>query len=1044
MKALTKLRYLHSNLRYQVSRSQVFYLSNASKASKLSRSERNQEISNKESETASFGALFKEITEILGDDNLIPDESLSGISVFQKTGELVLGAKDQSGCTQVVCRNAEESTLQENVTIQEDVLLENLSEDDVSRIVGEFTEIIRAENDSTPMEERLENLNYRLNPEIVGKVLKRCFKSPQLALRFFNWVKLKDTFCHTTGTYNIMLYMAGEATEFGLVKKLVEEMDKYSIKKDVNTWTILISQYGKAKQISEALMVFEDMKKCGCVPDAVAYRAVIRSLCTAGKGEIAMEFYKDMVMKDMALDVRLYKMLMNCMVRSGDIEAARSVANDLTRLSEIPENRVHGYLLKSFCISGRIKEALELIRDIKNKDFHLETEYFGTLVRGLCKADRIIDALEIVEIMKRRHMVDGKVLGNIINGYLRRNEVQKALDVFQNVKDSGHVPTVSTYTELIQHLFRLNQYEEGCKLYDEMLQKGIQPDSVAITAMVVGHISQNRMSEAWKLFKSVECQGIKPTWKSYSIFIKELCKVSRTDEIVELLYEMQASKIVIGDELFHWVITYLDKKGELFAKEKIQQMFTASKLDTIQCRESGKQVPVRMKVDADVRFDPTKSEKVDISSVQPQLKTFSEQDVQAVSRILSSSMDWSWIQEELEKSTIEFTPELVLEILHTCNMHGKVVLKFFLWVGKQTGYRHTTETYNMAIKIAGCGKDFKHMRNLFFEMRRNGYPITSETWTIMIMLYGRTGLTEMAMNCFREMKANGYLPSRSTYKYLIIAFCGRKGRKVDEAIKIYEEMICAGYAPDKELVEIYLGCLCEVGKLLDARRCSDSLQKFGYTLPLRYSFFVRALCRAGKVEEALTLVNEVGAEKSTLHQLTCGSLVHGLLRKGRLEEALAKVDSMKQAGITLSIHVYTSLIVHFFKEKQMGKAIETFKEMQRSGYEPTIVTYSALIRGYMNMGRVTDAWNIFYSLKIKGPFPDFKTYSMFLTSLCRVGRSEEALQLTSEMLESGIVPSTVNFRTVFYALNREGKQDLARVVLQKKSELMRKRKFTVS
>lgn len=326
-------------------------------------------------------------------------------------------------------------------------------------------------------------------------------------------------------------------------------------------------------------------------------------------------------------------------------------------------------------------------------------------------------------------------------------------------------------------------------------------------------------------------------------------------------------------------------------------------------------------------------------------------------------------------------------------------------------------------------------------MRRNNYLITSETWTIMIMIYGRTGLTEMAMNCFKEMKDGGYSPSRSTYKYLIIALCGRKGRKIDDALKIYGEMVNSGHVPDKELIETYLGCLCEMGRILDARKCIDSLQRFGYTVPLCYSLFIRALCRAGKVEEALKLVEEVGAEKINVEKLTYGSIVHGLLQKGKLEEALTKVSRMKQEGITPTIHVYTSLIVHFFKQKHVEKAIQIYAEMLESGYEPNVVTYSALIRGYMNVGRYNDAWNVFYRMKFKGPFPDFKTYSMFLSCLCKAGRSEEAMRLISEMLESGIVPSTINFRTVFYGLNREGKQGLARVVLQQKSELIRKRKL---
>ncbi|TKY53190.1 putative pentatricopeptide repeat-containing protein mitochondrial [Spatholobus suberectus] len=1032
MRSLSKLRSLDSIL---LSQSHVLHLSNAPKLSRPLRTTQQQLSNKKPSDTDASRALFNEIAEILGADTVIPDQCPSGFLFPLETPHSEVGFKDQPPCTKGICENAAQ-----NVGILEDAQLGDKGEEDVSRVVGEITEIVRAENGSTSVEERLENLSYGLRSEVFDMVLKRCFKMPQLALRVFNWLKLKDGFSHTTPTYNTMLYIAGEAKEFGLVKKLVEEMDEYGVQKDVKTWTILITHYGKAKKISEALLAFENMKRCGCEPDAVSYGAIIRSLCSAGKGDIALEFYNDMVWKDMVLDVRLYKMIMNCMARSGDVAAVSLIGNDMMRLSVMPENSVRGCMLKSFCISGRIEEALELIRDLKNKDLALEPGYYETLVRGLCKAGRITDALEIVEVMKKRDMVDGKVHGIIINGYLGRNDVDRAPEVFQSMKESGCVPTISTYTELIQHLFRLSRYEEACMLYDEMLGKGIKPDIVAVTAMVAGHVSQNRISKAWNMFKSMECQGIKPTWKSYAVFIKELCKASRTDDIVKVLHEMQASKIKIQDEIFHWVITYMENKGELTVIEKIQQMRKASTLDPEKFKESDKQVSMGIKVEEDVKVDQSKSE-IDCSLIHPQLKTYSEEDVHKICRILSSSMDWSLIQENLEKSTIQFTPELVMEILQNCNMHGSSVLKLFSWVGKQTGYRHTAESYNMAIKIAGCGKDFKHMRSLFFEMRRNSYPITSETWTIMIMLYGRTGLTEMAINCFKEMKAGGYSPSRSTYKYLIIALCGRKGRKVDDALKIYGEMISAGYVPDKELIETYIGCLCEVGRVLEARRCTDSLQNFDYTVPLSFSLFIRALCRAGRVEEALALLEEVGEEKSILDQLTGGSIVHGLLRKGRLEEALTKVDAMKQKGLAPTIHVYTSLIVHFFKEKQVEKATETFEEMQHSGYEPTIVTYSALIRGYMNVGRPIDAWNIFYRMKVKGPFPDFKTYSMFLTCLCKVGRSEEGMKLISEMLDSGIAPSTINFRTVFYGLNREGKRDLARIVLQQKSELRRKRKL---
>ncbi|KAA8516832.1 hypothetical protein F0562_017350 [Nyssa sinensis] len=863
--------------------------------------------------------------------------------------------EENPACVQRVCENAIDNGEREkaNTSILVDTELGNSGEIDVSPIVHKVTEIVRAENCAASMEERLEKVGLEFDAEIVEKVLKRCFKVPHLALRFFNWVKLVNGFCHTTEIYNTMLYIAVEAKEFVLVEELVEEMEKNSCGKDIKTWTILISNYGKANLIGKALLIFEKMRKSGFEPDEAAYKLMVRLLCIARKAEIAMEFYKEMVHKHMGLDMNLYKLLLNSLVVSGDIASVHLVADDMIQISQIPEHNVYPCMLKSFCIAGRIREALELIRDLKNRNVTLDPQNFETLVKGLCRADRITDALEIVDIMKKKTAVDEKVYGIIINGYLRRNDISKAFDLFQSIKESGHLPTTSTYTELMQHLFRMNEYQKASELYDEMLEKGVQLDSVAITAMVAGLVCQNRTSEAWEVFNTMEEKGIRVTPKSYSIFIKELCKISRMDEILKVLNKMQASKITNGDSIFNWVISHLEKKGETEMVEKVKQMQRAYKLYPQACEASRNDLSSRQELNMELNSNQIEPERVDSHLVESLSKSYNDKDLKEICGILSWSKDWCLIKEALEKCTIQFTPELVVEILRNCSLHGHSALHFFSWVGQQAGYSHSTETYNMAIKISGHAKDFKHMRSLFFEMRRRRCLITSDTWTIVIMQYGRTGLTEIALRNFREMKANDCKPTASTYKYLILSLCGRKGRKVDEAIEIFQEMIRVRCIPDKELVETYLACLCEVGKLLDARRCTESLRKIGFTIPLSYSLYIRALCRVGRLEEALASLDEVGPERSILDQYIYGSLVHGLLKRGCLEEALAKVEGMKQ-----------------------------------------------------------------------------------------VGKSEEALKLISEMLDSGIAPSTVNFRTVFHGLNREGKQNLAHTVLQKKLALASRRKFS--
>ncbi|KAI0515809.1 hypothetical protein KFK09_008477 [Dendrobium nobile] len=213
-----------------------------------------------------------------------------------------------------------------------------------------------------------------------------------------------------------------------------------------------------------------------------------------------------------------------------------------------------------------------------------------------------------------------------------------------------------------------------------------------------------------------------------------------------------------------------------------------------------------------------------------------ENDIEELCRTLSSSTNSDLLLQTLDRSTITFTPELVEAILRRSQRHGSSALQYFSWVG--------------------IGKDLKHRRTLYHEMRRRPCSIEPNAWTIMISQYGQAGLTEIALKTFKEMKAEGYQPNGGTFKYLIVYLCGKKGRKIEEAIKVFQEMLASGYIPDKEMVDIFLSSLCELRKFSEARIVVNSLCKRGFQNQIAYSLLIKSLCRAGKVEEAIVLTDE--------------------------------------------------------------------------------------------------------------------------------------------------------------------------------------------
>ncbi|XP_051197057.1 putative pentatricopeptide repeat-containing protein At5g06400, mitochondrial [Lolium perenne] len=932
--------------------------------------------------------------------------------------------------------------------------------DIISADVQRVTEVLLSEVPGLSLEQRLGNLGVTYTPRLVNMVLKRCFKKRQFGFRFFYWVKQVPGFRHTTETYNTMLYIAGEARNFESMEELMGEMDTKMCVKDIKTWTIIIDGYGKARQTAKMLSTFYALEKSGSVVvDTKVYRTILRALCNDERHELALEFYKDMP-ASIVVGSYILRLLLCLLARSNNAEAVFLIRDDMIKSMRYPEEYCYSEVLRSFCVSGKIVEAKKVFQQMINKSM-ASSSAFEIFLRGLCRSGRMDEALQVIEHMKNRSSISSTAFGFVIDGYLREGNRTKALELLQAMREYGCVPLASSYTQLMQHLFTFDQYEAACQLYEEMKEIGVQPDTVTITALIAGHIHSGNISEAWNLLRKINQSGQRPTIKAYTVFIQELCKASMPLEALELLKEMLECDFRPSGETFYRIISSLRHKNFLGEASIVERMRASLCLrrprEDMECgpSEKGNTIDEFQKLsesDPEERKSSKSASDKDYTAPRcsiydgvhriEQAKRYSDEDVEEICQILSSSDNWSSIQQALEMRSLHFTPELVIAIMKRCKRKGHAALKFFYWVGKRSYYMQTTDTYNLAMKLAGSAKDFKHMRHLYREMAWAECSPTVDTWNIMICQYGNAGLTEMALETFYQMKQEGFQPGRSTYNHLIMYVSRRKGRKVDAAIKIFKEMTNAGYILDSQVLCGYILALCECGMLVDARTSIVSLCKQGFPAQIGYSILLRSLCRSDRKEEAVSLFDDIEKCGCFRNEHTYGSLIHALLRWDRFEDAVAKLAEMKNACICQSTHIYTSFIIYFFQKRDVAKAMGMFKEMAENGCEPTVVTYSALIRGLMGMGRVSEAWDVLRRMKLKGPLPDFETYSMFITYLCKAGRSEDGLQLIHDMLDGGIIPSAVNFRTVVHGLNMEGKHKLADSVLQSKWHVRRQRSFS--
>ncbi|MBA0564781.1 hypothetical protein Golob_009692, partial [Gossypium lobatum] len=88
-------------------------------------------------------------------------------------------------------------------------------------------------------------------------------------------------------------------------------------------------------------------------------------------------------------------------------------------------------------------------------------------------------------------------------------------------------------------------------------------------------------------------------------------------------------------------------------------------------------------------------------------------------------------------------------------------------------------------------------------------------------------------------------------------------------------------------------------------------------------------------------------------------MLNGLGKSGRVEEALSLFDEMRNRGITPDLYTYNSLILNLGTVGMVEQAGKFYEELQLMGLEPNVFTYNALIRGYSVSGNSDHAYAVY-------------------------------------------------------------------------------------
>ncbi|VAH01767.1 unnamed protein product [Triticum turgidum subsp. durum] len=243
--------------------------------------------------------------------------------------------------------------------------------------------------------------------------------------------------------------------------------------------------------------------------------------------------------------------------------------------------------------------------------------------------------------------------------------------------------------------------------------------------------------------------------------------------------------------------------------------------------------------------------------------------------------------------------------------------------------------------------------------------------------------------------------------------CLCHAKRKDEAVNmLLHRMSEFGCVPDAISYSIVLKSLCDDSRSQQALDLLQMVRKGGACSldVVAYSTVIRSFFKEGEVramDKAKLVLQQMVDNGVRPNMYTCMELIHeqrvspnvftyaivtaALCRMGRLSDAMDKLNEMIAMGLQPNKVVYHSLIQGFCTHGDLVKAKALVSEMMNKGIpRPNIVFFSSVINSLCKEGRVTEAHDIFDLAINIGERPNVITFSSLIDGYCLAGKMDKA------------------------------------------------------
>lgn len=269
------------------------------------------------------------------------------------------------------------------------------------------------------------------------------------------------------------------------VRKAQEVFDEMSdrFEPDSKTYSILLQGWGLAPNLPKMFELFEEMVGRGCKPDIVTYGIMVDSLCKARRTEKAVEVVREMRCRGCPPTSFIYSVLVHAYGAEKRIQDAVDAFLEMERDGVVPDVAIYNALVSAFCKVHRFENAYRVLGEMEDRGVCPNSRTCNIILNGLISLGRTDEAYTFFRRMIRVCEPDSDTYTIMIKMFFESDRVDKAMKVWRYMGKVQFVPSMHTFSVLVNGLCEKGEVDKACSFLEEMIENGIRPPGTTFGRM---------------------------------------------------------------------------------------------------------------------------------------------------------------------------------------------------------------------------------------------------------------------------------------------------------------------------------------------------------------------------------------------------------------------------------------------------------------------------------------------------------------------------------------------------------------------------------